>query len=65
MSLKRIIKESKTFNDQNPDQFHGGPIGDDIYKWEVYLIGPKKTSYEGGKFKLLVEIPKKYPFIPP
>lgn len=31
MSLKRLFKESKKFNEVSPDHFTGGPVGEDIY----------------------------------
>ena len=65
MSLKRLFKESKKFNNVSPNHFTGGPLGDDIYSWDITLIGPKDSPYEGGKFKLKVSIPKEYPFVPP
>ena len=29
------------------------------------LIGPSETPYAGGKFKIELNIPEKYPFLPP
>ncbi|KAL4002673.1 Ubiquitin-conjugating enzyme E2 13 [Acanthocheilonema viteae] len=50
------------------DGFSAGLQGDDIYKWEVLVIGPPDTLYyfsEGGFFKALLEFPKEYPLLPP
>lgn len=35
------------------------------YKWKASFVGPKKTGYEGGLFKLLITIPEDYPLSPP
>lgn len=31
------------------------------YEWIASFIGPKKTGYKGGLFKLLIKIPENYP----
>ncbi|XP_056140564.1 ubiquitin-conjugating enzyme E2 G1a isoform X1 [Lampris incognitus] len=38
---------------------------DDLYKWEVLIIGPPDTLYEGGVFKAHLTFPKDYPLRPP
>jgi len=46
--------------------FSAGLISDeDIYKWEVLIIGPPDTLYEGGFFKAHLEFPRDYPLKPP
>lgn len=52
-------------------------IGDDIFRWEVIIIGPPETAYEGfvyyrsaflflgGYFKARLTFPKDYPMKPP
>ena len=48
------------------DGFSAGLFNDDnIYKWEVLVIGPPDTLYEGGFFKALLEFPNEYPQRPP
>lgn len=37
----------------------------DIFKWEIMLIGPPETLYEGGFFKCTLEFPKDFPNSPP
>lgn len=52
---------------KNPvEGFSAGLIDDvDIYKWEVLIIGPPDTPYEGGFFKAHLLFPKEYPLRPP
>ncbi|CAG0894258.1 unnamed protein product [Darwinula stevensoni] len=52
---------------KNPvEGFSAGLIDDDdIYKWEVLIIGPPDTLYEGGFFKAHLYFPKDYPQKPP
>eukprot|EP01080_Neovahlkampfia_damariscottae_P008871 gene8871-820_t len=40
-------------------------LNDNIFKWEVSIIGPKKTPYEGGYFLYNFDFPEEYPFHPP
>ncbi|KAH6943322.1 hypothetical protein HPB50_019462 [Hyalomma asiaticum] len=37
----------------------------DIYNWIALIIGPENTPYEGGLFKMKIEIGENYPFVPP
>jgi len=46
--------------------FSAGLIDDDdIFRWEVMIIGPPDTLYEGGFFKCHLLFPKEYPLKPP
>ncbi|KRX34917.1 Ubiquitin-conjugating enzyme E2 G1, partial [Trichinella nativa] len=48
------------------DGFSAGLINDnDVYHWEVLIIGPADTPYEGGFFKALLDFPREYPLRPP
>jgi ubiquitin-conjugating enzyme E2 G1 len=38
---------------------------DNLYKWELMLIGPPDTLYEGGFFKATLEFPNDFPNSPP
>jgi len=65
-ALKRIEKELKRFNEEDPEGFCAGPIDDDdMFKWEASITGPENTPYEGGRFCFEIEFPKDYPFKPP
>lgn len=64
-NLKRILKEIQEHLN-NPYPFIKiFPIEDDISVWKVYMIGPEKTGYNYGVFRLHVELPNTYPFKPP
>lgn len=41
------------------------PTTEDSTNWEVVLLGPKNTPYEGGIFQVKVEIGRNYPFVLP
>ena len=63
--------ESKLKNDY--DEFKkikplggiGGPVDSKFKNWEVIIPGPANSPYEGGKFKIGIEIPDNYPNEPP
>jgi ubiquitin-protein ligase len=42
-------------------------LGDDenIFKWELMIIGPPDTLYEGGFFNCKLEFPNDFPNSPP
>ena len=37
----------------------------DVYDWEVMIMGPDGTLYEGGFFKANLKFPKDFPNMPP
>src|SRR5262245_20404734 len=48
------------------DGFSAGLVyDDDSYKWQVLVIGPPETLYEGGFFKAILDFPREYPQKPP
>ena len=49
-----------------PDGISVGLADDDnIYKWEVMIMGPQDTMYEGGFFKARLDFPPDFPNSPP
>merc|ERR1712038_882193 len=41
------------------------PPEEDIYHWEIKLLGPESTPYSNGTFFVSLEFPEQYPFKPP
>lgn len=65
MAAKRINKELKDMSNAKSDSYTAGPVGDDIFRWEAILYGPKDSVYENGFFKINLNFCKDYPFDPP
>jgi ubiquitin-conjugating enzyme E2 D len=65
MSIKRLKKELLDIQNDPPVNCSAGIIDDDMNTWDATIIGPEKTPYESGIFKLIIEIPDNYPFKPP
>ncbi|CAG9466075.1 unnamed protein product [Pedinophyceae sp. YPF-701] len=60
--LKKQLKELM----KNPvDGFSAGLQDDNIFIWEVCIIGPPGTLYEGGFFNAIMKFPEDYPNQPP
>ena len=71
-SIKRIINEFKDFNDyikseslDNHRIIEIKNIDNNIYKYEVYFLGPKDSPYEEILNTIEILIPKEYPNIAP
>ncbi|KAL1757060.1 ubiquitin-conjugating enzyme/RWD-like protein [Schizophyllum commune] len=46
--------------------FSAGLVDDsNLFEWEVLLIGPPDTLYEGGFFKARLSFPPEFPLLPP
>jgi ubiquitin-protein ligase len=51
---------------KNPTPFgNATPVGEDLNKWTIVLVGPSSTPYSGGIFRVKVRFPEEYPFKPP
>ncbi|KAF8317902.1 ubiquitin-conjugating enzyme [Clavulina sp. PMI_390] len=61
--LRRQLADLK----KNPvDGFSAGLVDDDnLLVWEIVLIGPADTLYEGGFFRAILTFPPEYPLLPP
>ncbi|XP_078277737.1 ubiquitin-conjugating enzyme E2G 1b [Rhinoraja longicauda] len=61
-----LRKQLAELNKNPVDGFSAGLIDDDdIYRWEVVIIGPPDTLFEGGFFKAHLTFPNDYPLQPP
>ncbi|KAK9478761.1 ubiquitin-conjugating enzyme/RWD-like protein [Lipomyces japonicus] len=43
----------------------GPVVDDDMFHWAGTVLGPDSTPYEGGSFKVDIEVPVNYPLAPP
>jgi len=61
--LKRQLLELN----KNPNNGFSAGLKDEenIYEWEIMIMGPPDTYYEGGFFKASLSFPKDYPIRPP
>ena len=65
-ALKRLQKELREFNKEEPEGITAGPIDDsEFFKWEASVLGPEDSPYEGGTFNLYIEFSRDYPYRPP
>eukprot|EP00092_Neocalanus_flemingeri_P008808 GFUD01009481.1.p1 GENE.GFUD01009481.1~~GFUD01009481.1.p1 ORF type:complete len:198 (-),score=37.42 GFUD01009481.1:271-777(-) len=61
-----LRKQLADLNKNPVEGFSAGLIDDeDIFRWEVLIIGPPDTLYEGGFFKCHLLFPREYPLKPP
>ncbi|TFK97817.1 ubiquitin-conjugating enzyme [Pterulicium gracile] len=61
--LRRQLQELT----KNPVQgFSAGLVDDDnMFEWEILIIGPADTLYEGGFLKARLSFPPEFPLLPP
>ncbi|KAF2084986.1 ubiquitin-conjugating enzyme [Saccharata proteae CBS 121410] len=65
-SQRRIVKELNEITSDTPAGMKVSLVDEsDVHNWEVYMDGPEQSVYAGGTFKLLLTLPKDYPFKPP
>lgn len=64
---KELLRRQLTEMARNPpDGVSVGLVDDsNIYSWELMLVGPSETLYEGGFFKAQLDFPPDFPNMPP
>ncbi|KAI9595713.1 ubiquitin-conjugating enzyme/RWD-like protein [Syncephalis fuscata] len=66
---RRLLKELHELSrdrDTSPELARLEPVTDDnLLVWQAILCGPQGSPYEGGQFKLRIQIPERYPLQPP
>jgi len=61
-----LKKQLQELNKKPLEGFSAGLIDDDnLFKWEVMIMGPADSFYEGGFFKAHLTFPPDYPQKPP
>ena len=64
-SLKILQNEFKNTIKNNTPGFSIGLHEDNLYIWDVSLIGPSETIFENGIYQCKITFPKEYPMKPP
>ncbi|KAF2761311.1 putative ubiquitin conjugating enzyme [Pseudovirgaria hyperparasitica] len=63
---KRIVKELGEITSSPPDGMRVRLVDEsDVHIWEIFMDGPEQSVYSGGTFRLVLTLPKDYPFKPP
>ena len=65
MAKKRLLSELSQLSNEDHSVFVISPKENKITNWEGYIIGPKDTPYEGGKFNINITFTSDYPYNPP
>jgi len=61
-----LKKQLKELSKHPVEGFSAGLLDDsNIFEWEVVIVGPPDTPYEGGLFKATLIFPHEYPMKPP
>ena len=62
----RLKKDYEEFKRNRPLGGIGGPISQyNLKNWEVIIPGPLDSPFEGGRFKIKIDLPDDYPNSPP
>ena len=61
----RLTREIEELKNNPPSNCTAQPLNNNIYNWKAQLFGPQGTVYEGGIFRVNINIPSDYPFRPP
>lgn len=66
LASQLLRKQLKELTKHPVEGFSAGLVDDsNIFEWQVTIIGPPETYYEGGFFNARMSFPKEYPSGPP
>jgi len=65
IAKRRLTKELKLIEEELPESCKLKLVDNNLFHWKGYIVGPKNTPYENGKFKLEINFSKNYPMKPP
>lgn len=60
-----LKKQLRDLTKHPVDGFSAGLADDNIFEWDVMVVGPEGTLYEGGFFRARLSFPASYPVQPP
>lgn len=62
---RRIIKETQRLLSEPAPGISASPSEDNLRYFNVMILGPNSSPYEGGVFRLELFLPEDYPMAPP
>lgn len=62
---RRIIKETQRLLSEPAPGISASPSEDNLRYFNVMILGPQSSPYEGGVFRLELFLPEDYPMAPP
>ena len=64
-TVEAVARQIRQLQKKSPDGVKILPNDDDIFDIEADISGPSQTPYEGGVFRIKLELPEEFPKIPP
>eukprot|EP00898_Chlorokybus_atmophyticus_P004282 jgi/Chlat1/4855/Chrsp31S04886 len=62
---RRIIKETQRLLSEPVPGISASPCESNLREFNVMILGPQSSPYEGGVYKLELFLPEEYPMAPP
>lgn len=61
-----LARQLRDLNKKPVEGFSAGLTDEsNLFEWDVFIVGPQDTLYEGGFFNAKLSFPKDYPMMPP